>query len=374
MSDNEKRGDHNMQWKAFFAGDVCIEKPVPNGFIDPQLARLIARHEVRGCNFEGTLRPPGAPAIDKIGPALPLPDESVEACKKAGFNVFNLANNHLYDFGEPGLHATMAAFQGCLTVGAGMEWDDAYALKTMQVGELKVGFLSFAEAQFGALTERGRRGGYAWVGHRDVESILTNARKQVDVLFVQCHAGVEEIPVPLPEWRQTYRKLVDWGADAVIGHHPHVPQGWEYYKGKPIAYSLGNFYFPRHPTGWGIALSMTFDGTTLVKMQVLPIAEDRMAMLAPEREGELVPLCSYLSDGVYEKKVTDETLRLWRELYADHYRQACDGIAFPTLAKDLARFLFRPQNHKRVHLLHNLRIESHRWTVERALTLMTDGY
>ena len=61
--------------------------------------------------------------------------------------------------------------------------------------------------------------------------------------FVLPHNGIEYIDVPLPETIARYRDFVDYGADGVIGSHPHCPQGWEEYKGKPIFYSLGNFFF-----------------------------------------------------------------------------------------------------------------------------------
>ena len=57
------------------------------------------------------------------------------------------------------------------------------------------------------------------------------------------HDGIEYIDVPLPETIARYRDFIDYGADGVIGSHPHCPQGWEEYKGKPIFYSLGNFFF-----------------------------------------------------------------------------------------------------------------------------------
>src|SRR5690606_4046893 len=62
-------------------------------------------------------------------------------------------------------------------------------------------------------------------------------------VVVLAHAGLEESPVPQWQWKSRYRALCDKGADAVIASHPHVPQGYELYNGKLIAYSLGNFYF-----------------------------------------------------------------------------------------------------------------------------------
>lgn len=57
------------------------------------------------------------------------------------------------------------------------------------------------------------------------------------------HAGAENWDFPLPEIRELYKKYIDWGADVIIGNHPHVAQGWEIYEDKWIFYSLGNFAF-----------------------------------------------------------------------------------------------------------------------------------
>ena len=71
---------------------------------------------------------------------------------------------------------------------------------------------------------------------------LFGAKNQV-ISEKDLHDGIEYIDIPLPEQRERYRDFVDYGADGVFVHHPHVPQGWEVYKGRPIFYSLGNFFF-----------------------------------------------------------------------------------------------------------------------------------
>ena len=76
-----------------------------------------------------------------------------------------------------------------------------------------------------------------------VNHIIVEAKKQIDYLFILPHDGIEYVDVPLPETIARYRDFIDYGADGVIGTHPHCPQGWESYKGKPIFYSLGNFLF-----------------------------------------------------------------------------------------------------------------------------------
>jgi poly-gamma-glutamate synthesis protein (capsule biosynthesis protein) len=76
---------------------------------------------------------------------------------------------------------------------------------------------------------------------------VTQAVKQVraaaDVVLVVCHAGVEYIPLPPPYLAKALQAVAAAGADLVVGHHPHVPQGLQISRGVPIAYSLGNFVF-----------------------------------------------------------------------------------------------------------------------------------
>ena len=76
-----------------------------------------------------------------------------------------------------------------------------------------------------------------------VNHIILDAKKELDYLFILPHAGVEYTDAPVPELIARYRDFIDYGADGVIASHPHCPQGWETYKGKPIFYSLGNFLF-----------------------------------------------------------------------------------------------------------------------------------
>jgi poly-gamma-glutamate synthesis protein (capsule biosynthesis protein) len=114
-----------------------------------------------------------------------------------------------------------------LHVGAGQNFRKAYMLKTIEIKGFKVGFLAFCESEFGAYTNKeSQKYGYAWINHDLVDEIIKRNRSKVDILILSSHAGVEEMPLPLPEWRSRYKELCDLGVDIIIGHHPHVPQGW----------------------------------------------------------------------------------------------------------------------------------------------------
>ena len=170
--------------------------------------------------------------------------ECLELIKSSGFNIFNLSNNHIMDFGIHALKETIGFLKDYITVGAGTNFEEAYKMQVYEKEEIKIGFLSYSEWGFGALTNADEQG-YAWINHSKVNSLIRQNKTKVDFLVVQVHAGVEDTDLPLPEWRERYKLLIDHGADLIVGHHPHVPQGWEQYKEKYIYYSLGNFYSSR---------------------------------------------------------------------------------------------------------------------------------
>jgi len=229
--------------KLLFCGDFIAQNPRTIVLSD-NLKKLIAECDIKCLNFEGPL--PIGNSVTIPGTAiLPQSMESPHWCEENGFNLISLSNNHTGDFGDTGLLKTVDAFKSASVIGAG-SWEEAYTVKTMQKGRLKMGFLSVAQCEFGILNDHWTTKesvGCAWINYPELNNIITEAKRSLDYLFVITHAGIEFFDIPLPEWRDRYRQLIDSGADAVIGGHPHVPQGWELYKGKPIFYSLGNFYF-----------------------------------------------------------------------------------------------------------------------------------
>lgn len=104
------------------------------------------------------------------------------------------------------------------------------------------------EAQVGQMTKRNQNFGYAWISHDQLINDVKRLSEKVDKVVVFVHAGLEHYILPLPEIRALYKRICDAGVDAVIGGHPHIVQGFEYYNDSFIAYSLGNFYFP-HASG-----------------------------------------------------------------------------------------------------------------------------
>jgi poly-gamma-glutamate synthesis protein (capsule biosynthesis protein) len=102
------------------------------------------------------------------------------------------------------------------------------------------------------------------------------------------HAGLEYIPFPPPYVQRAFRSIIEAGADCVVAHHPHVPQGIELYQGRPIAYSLGNFLFYQ-PTDlyWrkvGFLLELKVAGGTVEGFEVRPYGITEAGVRALDRK------------------------------------------------------------------------------------------
>ena len=226
--------------RIFFAGDFCSKPSTAHISVSEDLKALLESCDLRVINFEAPLMPePAQPHV-----LIYQNDDAPAFLSDLGFNLFPMANNHIFDCGEEGFLKTAAAL-GHRTFGSG-RYEDAYKVKTVEIKGVKIGFMALCfAAKHGVFDQLEPHDGLACAYLNDlrVNHDIMAAKKEVDFLFVLPHDGIEYLDVPMPETIARYRDLIDYGADAVIGTHPHCPQGWETYKGKTIFYSLGNFFF-----------------------------------------------------------------------------------------------------------------------------------
>ncbi|MBQ6072712.1 MAG: CapA family protein [Bacteroidales bacterium] len=227
----------------FFAGDFCSKPSTSHITVSDELKGLIKSCDLKVVNFEVPLKPDGLFPQQKYE-RFWQNDDSPVFLRNLGFNLFTMANNHVFDWGDEGYKKTKRVL-GEQSFGSGM-YDEAYKVKVCEVNGAKIGFMALSYAAYtGVFNDVLNRDGLgcAFINDLRVNHDIMNAKKVVDFLFVLPHDGIEYIDVPLPETIARYRDFIDFGADGVIGTHPHCPQGWEEYKGKPIFYSLGNFFF-----------------------------------------------------------------------------------------------------------------------------------
>jgi poly-gamma-glutamate capsule biosynthesis protein CapA/YwtB (metallophosphatase superfamily) len=170
----------------------------------------------------------------------------LNALCNAGIDIVNIANNHIYDYGSQGLFDTISYLDsvGLWHVGAGRTGEEARTPVVVQAGKWRVGFQGY----YGGGEAPVASGHNPGVAPRSLPVILADIdslriRDSVDYVVVILHWGTEKAVQPDNGQIQFAHALIDGGADAVIGHHPHVLQGIELYKRGVIAYSLGNLVF-----------------------------------------------------------------------------------------------------------------------------------
>jgi hypothetical protein len=165
------------------------------------------------------------------------------ALPRAGVNVVTLANNHLVDCDREGVTETMDTLHevGVAVVGAGATRLAAHAPVIMESRGHHVGILAYYWNRRCAATSN--LPGSAMDPPEALEHDIRSLRAVVDRIVVMFHWGIPYDRIPSAEDRAKARFAIECGADVVIGHHPHVLQPFEVYKGRPIFYSVGNFAF-----------------------------------------------------------------------------------------------------------------------------------
>lgn len=198
-------------------------------------------------NFESTIADISDKPISKCGPNLHCSPIAVEAIRKAGFDMVTLANNHFYDFGDSGIKKSFIAFKSNSLdyVGAGLNLNEASKTFFKRIKNKLIAIINCCEHEFSIATNN--HGGCNPLNPIQQYYAINKARKTADSVIVIVHGGSEHFQLPSLRMKETYRFFIDAGADAVINHHQHCYSGYEYYKGKPIFYGIGNFCFDKGP-------------------------------------------------------------------------------------------------------------------------------
>ncbi|MFM1655124.1 CapA family protein [Brevibacillus sp. B_LB10_24] len=238
-----------------FVGDVIFSGHVErmlkeNGYDYPytHVSSLLGQDDYTVANLETPVTKRGVPAQDKDF-VYKSPPEAIPALKAAGVDLVNLANNHSMDQGVEGLLDTFAVLQEneIEYVGAGADIDRAYAPVYVERGGIKLAFLGFSRIvpEVSWYAGKNKPGVAATYDPARAVQAIRGAKEQADLVIVIAHWGKERVDFPVDYQKELARAYIDAGADLIVGGHPHVLQGFESYKNKWIAYSLGNFIFTR---------------------------------------------------------------------------------------------------------------------------------
>lgn len=371
-----------MKTNIFIAGDIVNSKN-ETSFIDNKLEQVIQDNDFAVCNFEAPVQGEGK-KYTKVGSNLSQKKETLEILKKSGFDLLLLANNHMYDYGHEGLTKTitLAKEQNLETIGAGTNYEEAYKPLIKELNGLKIAFINASEAQFGVLdgTNLYETSGYAWINHSLIDETIIRLKDEVDKIILFAHAGLEHYEVPLVQWQTRYKVLCDLGVDCIIGSHPHIPQGFEVYKNKPIFYSLGNFYFdtvnyankPDH----SFSVNLTITKTELLFKLVFHYKKDGKLRLA--KETEMPFKMETLNNLIHDKSETEKmyidaykntTKKMFANIYASYMlSDSLTRVLKKTILKFTHTSKFRIK--RELFLQHLNRNETHRWVTTTAIELL----
>ena len=222
----------------------------------------------------------GAPLANKMWTFRAGP-ERAKVLNALGVDVAQLANNHVYDYGQEAMYDTFSALEavGIPYVGAGRTLEEAMKPYYTEVDGKKIAIVAASRAEKYKMTPQATDTTPGILRCYDTElfvQTIKEARANADYVVAVVHWGTEHTTVLEDVQRSSAREYIDAGADVIIGGHSHCLQGIEYYEDKPIFYSLGNFWFDEYNVDTmlvNIRISGNDDGDK-IDVSVVPAVQD----------------------------------------------------------------------------------------------------
>lgn len=242
-----------------FAGDLCLDERSAvmrhmrakgkgiAGCIDSRLIQMMRSNDYTLINNEFAFSDRGEPMKGKAY-TFCAPTRNIKLLHRLGVDAVSLANNHVYDYGKTAFYDTLHTLRkgGIAYVGGGKNKSEAGKPIYLKSHGKTIAVVAATRAEKYILTpEAGKTtpGVFRTYDDRQYVRAIRRAKKKADLVIAFVHWGTEYSTVLEDAQKQQGRDYIDAGADVVVGAHTHCLQGVGYYKGKPIFYSLGNFWF-----------------------------------------------------------------------------------------------------------------------------------
>jgi hypothetical protein len=296
-------------------GDIMLGTNFPNaGYLPPNddfislmqaLFDTLKEADITFGNLEGGFMDDG-PVVKKCRDttkcyAFRTPVKYAACLDSAGFDFMSLANNHAADFGKAGLDTTQKILNKMGIGSAGLKRDPVC---TIDRGGIKIGLCAFSP----------NKGTCDINDLTTARSIVESLEAQVDIVVLSMHAGAEGADYQhVTKARESFygenrgdvyhfaREMIDAGADVIFGHGPHVTRAIDFYKGRFIIYSMGNFctygrFNLRGPNGIApiVKLWLAKDGE-LIKARIIPVFQDEELGVRYDMAGRVIQRINYLT-------------------------------------------------------------------------------
>ena len=276
-----------------FVGDLMLDdtpgKVIKQGR-DPlrRVAAMLQSADLRIGNLECVVATTGSPEPGKNFTLRAHP-RSVNILKRH-IDIVSLANNHSGDFGQQAFTQMLDLLDrnGIPYIGGGRTLAEAHRPLLIERKGVRIAFLAYNEFLPRSFEADYDQAGVAWSEDEQVrlDIALARSRHRADIVIPFMHWGWENEAVANPRQRQLARLLIDAGADAVVGSHPHVTQDIEIIGGKPVIYSLGNFVFDSftredNNTGWLLKMDVSRNGVREWRIDEVRIDKEGLPFPAP---------------------------------------------------------------------------------------------
>ncbi len=304
-----EREDTKKTWKdinLLFSGDIYLSDYVLNqykqngidGILSKDLLDEFQVADIAMVNQEFAFTNRGIKAENKQY-TFRVDPQNVQVFKDMQIDIVTLANNHTMDFGIEGLTDSFETLKsaGIKYAGAGNDLSEARNINYFDVNGKKIAYLAASRV----IPEPG------WNAYKTKAGMLTTydpafllediktAKSQSDFVVVYVHWGLEKHELPEEYQRNLAKQYIDAGADLVLGSHPHVLQGIEYYNGKPIIYSLGNFIFYNSINQTAL-LKVSLNEKNEAKIQLLPGKAENSRTIGFGNDSDKAEFYNYLTN------------------------------------------------------------------------------
>ena len=204
-----------------------------------------------------------------------VPESHVNTLKAGNINLVSLANNHILDYRMPCLETTVQLLkkEKIQFAGAGNTFAEAQKPAVFEINGIQFAFFAYSMTLPKYFFATDSSGGTAYPEYKVMRDSISKYDKMVDFVLVSFHWGQELTDIP-KDYQQKYAHwAIDFGADIILGHHPHVLQGIERYKNKFIFYSLANFVFASYSNKAveSIIIDLNFTKNGIENISIVPI-------------------------------------------------------------------------------------------------------
>lgn len=239
---------------------------------DEEMRTFMADADLLMFNEEFPFSQSGEPMEDKTYTFRTDPNY-VKIFQAFGVDVVSIANNHILDFGRQALLDTLDTLNtaGIDYAGGGLNLSEAVApvVKTVSDQTFAIFAATRVSPSYDWYASKNQAGILQTYDPTVLNQAIQEAESLYDHIIVFVHWGIERNETPEEYQRTLAKGYIDAGADLIVGCHPHVLQGFEFYKGVPIVYSLGNYLFGNR-TGETVLLNATFSKTEPLELQLIP--------------------------------------------------------------------------------------------------------